>query len=588
MKAPPVDTAGVTAVTPEKKNFAQEEAKRSGEGVTNDQRGKSSDDYVKAKGRAESLKGDSGEPKQRPTIGVLFSAPLAYVNPRTQQLHEMETLDFEHERDLLWHSFRKASRDISLRIEYATTETLRQMVTLGCRAIHYSGHGSREALSFEDGRGGCHPVRVELLRRLFSAGNGEDEDDASTIPGVVQSDSEEWSSTSSHSTRSIPGKKSASSSVQFVFVSACHSRQAGEAFVKAGVPHVVCVNIDSKLLDRAAQVFTSSFYLSLAVGKTVQAAFDIGQQTVAAAPDMPAALAEEEHRKFELLPKDGDHRKPIFPKSEVKQIDVWPPQTKSGSENEDMQLYPTHRGAVLPSVPEDFAGRNVEMFYLVSDLLQRRFVTISGAKGLGKSALAIAVSTYIADRKYPAFEDGIFFIRMERYRTIGLVLQALLDSIHNADARIASAKSGGKNAGRGKTASTTIPESEHDDGGSSSSIGKSITITTNSSSTTPLTQSIGKKSDGRKRLPPRRAETSSLAMPQTRRLTRHRHSHSFTSMRDSRMSSLRAASNPESDDGIEAKLRASAELMSLRQITEVHSKSHKAAFKNSGAQVSIH
>ena len=75
--------------------------------------------------KADSLKRDSGasETKQRPTIGVLFSAPLAYVNPRTQQLHEMETLDFEHERDLLWHSFRKASRDIFVRIEYATTET---------------------------------------------------------------------------------------------------------------------------------------------------------------------------------------------------------------------------------------------------------------------------------------------------------------------------------------------------------------------------------------------------------------------------------------------------------------------------------
>ena len=44
--------------------------------------------------------------------------------------------------------------------------------------------------------------------------------------------------------------------VEFVFVSACESRNAGEAFVAAGVPHVVCVNVQDKLLDAAALRFT--------------------------------------------------------------------------------------------------------------------------------------------------------------------------------------------------------------------------------------------------------------------------------------------------------------------------------------------
>jgi hypothetical protein len=37
-------------------------------------------------------------------------------------------------------------------------------------------------------------------------------------------------------------------SLEFVFVSACHSKEIGDAFVKAGVPHVVCVKIDSQVL----------------------------------------------------------------------------------------------------------------------------------------------------------------------------------------------------------------------------------------------------------------------------------------------------------------------------------------------------
>ena len=36
--------------------------------------------------------------------------------------------------------------------------------------------------------------------------------------------------------------------LNFVFVSACFSRKAGEAFASAGVPHVVCVSIDAKVV----------------------------------------------------------------------------------------------------------------------------------------------------------------------------------------------------------------------------------------------------------------------------------------------------------------------------------------------------
>ena len=49
----------------------------------------------------------------------------------------------------------------------------------------------------------------------------------------------------------------------------------------------------------------SSFYLSLAVGDTVAAAFAIGKESVAAAPNIPNS--QREGGKFLLLPKDGDH-----------------------------------------------------------------------------------------------------------------------------------------------------------------------------------------------------------------------------------------------------------------------------------------
>jgi hypothetical protein len=66
-------------------------------------------------------------------------------------------------------------------------------------------------LNFEDGRAGLQLVSVETLRNLLQAGGLQ---------------------------------------LDFVFVSACHSRQTGEAFVEAGVPHVICVKIDAMVSHR--------------------------------------------------------------------------------------------------------------------------------------------------------------------------------------------------------------------------------------------------------------------------------------------------------------------------------------------------
>ena len=88
-------------------------------------------------------------------------------------------------------------------------------------------------------------------------------------------------------------------------MSACFSERAGEAFVEAGVPHVVCVNVTDALLDSAAITFTRSFYLSLAVGDTVAEAFAIAQQSVAAAPNIPDS--QRQGSKFMLLPTGAQH-----------------------------------------------------------------------------------------------------------------------------------------------------------------------------------------------------------------------------------------------------------------------------------------
>ena len=79
---------------------------------------------------------------------------------------------------------------------------------LGCKALHYSGHGIEQGLCFENGRLGLQMVGVEQLKTLLGKG---------------------------------------CLSLQFVFVSACYSQACGEAFIEAGVPHVVCVKQDTEV-----------------------------------------------------------------------------------------------------------------------------------------------------------------------------------------------------------------------------------------------------------------------------------------------------------------------------------------------------
>lgn len=60
-------------------------------------------------------------------------------------------------------------------------------------------------------------------------------------------------------------KQGGAKGVQFVFVSACESEESGNAFVQAGVPHVVAIRSGSQLADTSAIRFMKHFYTALLV-----------------------------------------------------------------------------------------------------------------------------------------------------------------------------------------------------------------------------------------------------------------------------------------------------------------------------------
>jgi hypothetical protein len=217
--------------------------------------------------------------------------------------------------------------------------------------MHFSGHGHPNCLNFEDGRSGLQLVNVETLISLLKAG----------------------------------GLK-----LDFVFVSACHSRATAAAFVEAGVPHVVCVKVEAKIQDSAAMAFTRAFYLALLSGKTVKVSFDIAREALKASPYVPDSILEGE--KFILLPDEGKHDVPIF---NSKSILDWPgsghlrrghacmsvmdddtmssPSDDSNCHHDDDDF-----NQCWPSPPPDFEGREVDMYRVITTLHARRLVTLIG------------------------------------------------------------------------------------------------------------------------------------------------------------------------------------------------------------------
>ena len=74
--------------------------------------------------------------------------------------------------------------------------------------------------------------------------------------------------------------------VRLAVLPSCKSQWAGEAFVDAGVPHVICINVMEEVQDVAVLRFTRALYTSLAAGQSVSSAFNIAKQSVASQPDI--------------------------------------------------------------------------------------------------------------------------------------------------------------------------------------------------------------------------------------------------------------------------------------------------------------
>ena len=325
-------------------------------------------------------------------LQAFFSAPLVMCQGST--LTPLPTLRLEEERDSLVESVLTSQSSVRLSMDIATTERIRKaMTSMGASmvALHYSGHGSADGLILEDANGAAHVVGGRTLGQLLSAG------------GTI-------------------GR------IKFCFVSACHSWPIGEAFLEAGIPSVIAVETNMEIRDVSARCFTSHLYLALLHGKSIREAFEIGKAAVKSSSEVGASAEAD---KFILM--GSQHDVPVFRSvstihdGQLLSIRRPPSMTKlpatfhiteylqnvTSHESDDITLR-RHRSIQLyqsPLLPEDFFGRQV-LVYRVIKLLrqQRRFVTLYGPRGVGKSTVATAIAAYVSERRF-FFRDGTLLLR---------------------------------------------------------------------------------------------------------------------------------------------------------------------------------
>lgn len=297
-------------------------------------------------------------------LTVFQAEPLVYLD-KFSVLQPMESLNFAWEKDALVGALQEAREGgsiIELEFDIATTDRLNAFMSspMSSPILHISCHGVRGGqLALENGVGAAHFLDHKLLKDFYV------------------------------SPRDSPA------SLKVVFVSACHSRATGEAFINAGIPHVICCRAsEERIRDSAAIEFTKSLYRALANGNTLLEAFLLAKNQVKHSPMVKEAHVEMD--KFVLLPEGNDdyHNVPVFFERKF--------ATRPRSEEASLTNH-----TILPPPPSSFVGRQEEAYRIIAMLRRPGIVHLVGPEGVGKGCLASIVANYINDRRKLLYLDEV-------------------------------------------------------------------------------------------------------------------------------------------------------------------------------------
>ncbi len=315
-------------------------------------------------------------------IVILFSAPLLDEN-----FSPVEHLSIQKEIDAITSVLEDISHPIAVEIvvKVATSQTLQDVFSSRIKPliIHFIGHGMREgdstALVLEDEVG---------ITRAFSEQELE----------IALSNHQQ-------------------APCQLALLNACHSEKLAQAFVKAGVHHVIAVNAEDKILDLAARCFSRRLYQALFNQDSVINSFLLSRNAVKLDDKLKKLFNSQtfekgvnfdEAFKFRLLPQDRHNQSLIIEPAKSHQV-----------------IYPQWLNTNIPREDPDFVGRRQEIHQVLQVLLDsdkrcKRCLALHGMGGIGKTALAYAIGRWLHERE--RYKDGVWFISLRDTNSVGTLI----------------------------------------------------------------------------------------------------------------------------------------------------------------------
>ncbi|MDJ0798412.1 MAG: SUMF1/EgtB/PvdO family nonheme iron enzyme [Calothrix sp. MO_167.B12] len=312
-------------------------------------------------------------------ILILFSAPLL-----NEDLLPIENLSIQKEINAIALALEDISYPIAVEIvvKVATSQTLQDVLSHRTKPliIHFIGHGMR------DGDGTALVLEDEV--------------------GMTRSLSESELEIALSNLKQPP--------CQLALLNACHSEKLAQAFVKAGVSHVIAVNAEDKILDVAARCFSRRLYQGLFNQDFVIDCFLVSRNAVKLNDKLKKLFNSQtfqqgvnfdEAFKFRLLPQDSHNQSLIIEPADSHQV-----------------IYPQWLNTNIPPDNPNFVGRRQEIHQVIKILVEsdKHCIALHGMGGIGKTALAYAIGQWLHERD--RYKHGVWFISLRDTDSVGTLI----------------------------------------------------------------------------------------------------------------------------------------------------------------------
>lgn len=332
-------------------------------------------------------------------LAFMFSSPL--VRRTNTNLEIIMQLDYHTEIKNIEKQLKGVKHEIRYKVDVATKSNFRGVIADAPFALHFTGHGIQNDQKALGTAYFQHKDKGDIL--LLEDENGmADYLFAKELQKVVEL---------SKSNRDF------SHNYEVVFVSSCYSEFTGKIFLESGARHVICIDKDERISDKASLRFSQVFYETLFVKKySVCKAFELAKD------DIRTLINNNEASKFKIMVCDN----------------VELPGSKKASQHKCFPIAKFKEGTLtkydtipffdcFPASVENFKGRQQEMCEVITLLSTNRLVNILGPPGIGKTSFARNLCNHIKDRK--KYFDGILYVSLRGCESAHMFLTRLSLSI---------------------------------------------------------------------------------------------------------------------------------------------------------------